>query len=683
MNTPNFRLPYGTLALDGLDVAYVPESIHLAGDNEMGAELQMANHRIVHLAPGTAPTDAASLGQLTEQIATVEEYVDSREATLQGYVDTRVDYVQNQVTATDGNVDSLNTRLNTVADIVGSYTLIGIDVNGNPIRRLEDGVLPTDAANFGQVVAGDAAVTSAFIAADTVVTNARIAGDAAVTTAYIAADTVVTNARIAGDAAVTTAYIAADAAVTTAYIAADAVVTTNSVQKSGSALTGGLTWSGVLTPIQAVNTGALNINFGAGTVASPMPTTLALASNVVSILSFKDLIGTTKAFIRYLSDTNVIDISVNSVSMLTLNNTTATLGGTLACGGNRITGMGAPTADSDATTRLYVTNADSVVAANATADLTAEVNARVASVGAEATTRAAQDAAVIASSLQKSGGTMTGDLIMSGGNINMGTGYMAADLNMGTHKITGISAGVSGDDGVRYDQTVLRNGNNAMTGILNMGMNIIGNCGPASSPTDVVTYTQITSKFVPLTGGAAVGQAMTGQLYMGTNRIGNCGVALSAADVVVYSQIQQSTIPLTAWRVGETVQRKWYSPQLSNNLSNTTCGPSANVVIVTIDVPVTNGNKLFIGGQFNINANGYNDDQFTMRAGFGSQYMDFVNSMPTGVGFRERTYTFNTVFLANATATKTFSWKIFNESTTDTITISSLNWLFSIKEVQS
>ena len=672
MNTPNFRLPYGTLALDGLDVAYVPESIHLAGDNEMGAELQMANHRIVHLAPGTAPTDAASLGQLTEQIATVEEYVDSREATLQGYVDTRVDYVQNQVTATDGNVDSLNTRLNTVADIVGSYTLIGIDVNGNPIRRLEDGVLPTDAANFGQVVAGDAAVTSAFIAADTVVTNARIAGDAAVTTAYIAADTVVTNARIAGDAAVTTAYIAADA-----------VVTTNSVQKSGSALTGGLTWSGVLTPIQAVNTGALNINFGAGTVASPMPTTLALASNVVSILSFKDLIGTTKAFIRYLSDTNVIDISVNSVSMLTLNNTTATLGGTLACGGNRITGMGAPTADSDATTRLYVTNADSVVAANATAALTAEVNARVASVGAEATTRAAQDAAVIASSLQKSGGTMTGDLIMSGGNINMGTGYMAADLNMGTHKITGISAGVSGGDGVRYDQTVLRNGNNAMTGILNMGMNIIGNCGPASSPTDVVTYTQITSKFVPLTGGAAVGQAMTGQLYMGTNRIGNCGVALSAADVVVYSQIQQSTIPLTAWRVGETVQRKWYSPQLSNNLSNTTCGPSANVVIVTIDVPVTNGNKLFIGGQFNINANGYNDDQFTMRAGFGSQYMDFVNSMPTGVGFRERTYTFNTVFLANATATKTFSWKIFNESTTDTITISSLNWLFSIKEVQS
>ena len=283
-----------------------------------------------------------------------------------------------------------------------------------------------------------------------------------------------------------------------------------------------------------------------------------------------------------------------------------------------------------------------------------------------------------------SAGTVSTDAVNYGQTLlRDGTNAMTAQLYMGNFRIGNLSAALSSLDAVNYGQTVLRDGTNAMTGILNMGLNIISNCGPASSPTDVVTYTQITNKFVPLTGGQAVGQAMTGQLSMGTNRIGDCGVALSAADVVVYSQIQQSTIPLTAWRVGETVQRKWYSPKLSNNLSNSTCGPSANVVIVTIDISVTNGNKIFIGGQFNIDANGYNDDQFTMRAGFGAQYMDFVNSMPTGVNFRERTYTFNTVFLANATATKTFSWKIFNESTTDTITISSLNWLFSVEEVQS
>jgi hypothetical protein len=183
---------------------------------------------------------------------------------------------------------------------------------------------------------------------------------------------------------------------------------------------------------------------------------------------------------------------------------------------------------------------------------------------------------------------------------------------------------------------------------------------------------------VPLTGGQAVGQAMTGQLSMGTNRIGDCGIALSAADVVVYSQIQQSTIPLTAWRVGETVQRKWYSPQLSNNLSNSTCAASSNVVIVTINMNVTNGNKIFINGQFNIDTN----DQFTMRAGFSTQYTDYVNQ-PTTVNFRDRTYNFHALFIPSSSGSKTISWKIFNESTTGTLTITASNWLFSIEEVQS
>ena len=259
-----------------------------------------------------------------------------------------------------------------------------------------------------------------------------------------------------------------------------------------------------------------------------------------------------------------------------------------------------------------------------------------------------------------------------------GTNAMTAQLYMGNFRIGNLSPALSSLDAVNYGQTVLRDGTNAMTGILNMGLNIISNCGPASSPTDVVTYTQITNKFVPLTGGQAVGQAMTGQLSMGTHRIGDCGVALSAADVVVYSQIQQSTIPLTAWRVGETVQRKWYSPQLSNNLSNSTCAASSNVVVVTINMNVTNGNKIFINGQFNIDTN----DQFTMRAGFSTQYTDYVNQ-PTTVNFRDRTYNFHALFIPSSSGSKTISWKIFNESTTGTLTITASNWLFSIEEVQS
>ena len=283
-----------------------------------------------------------------------------------------------------------------------------------------------------------------------------------------------------------------------------------------------------------------------------------------------------------------------------------------------------------------------------------------------------------------SAGTVSTDAVNYGQTMLLsGVNAMTAQLYMGNFRIGNLSPALSSLDAVNYGQTVLRDGTNAMTGILNMGMNIIGNCGPASSPTDVVTYTQITNKFVPLTGGQAVGQAMTGQLSMGTNRIGDCGIALSAADVVVYSQIQQSTIPLTAWRVGETVQRKWYSHELSNNLSNSTCGPSANVVVVTINMNVTDGNKILVNGQFNIDANGYADDQFTMRAGFSTQYTDYVNVIPTSVNFRERTYNFHALFIPSSSGSKTISWKIFNESTTDTLTISTLNWLFSIEEVQS
>ena len=98
---------------------------------------------------------------------------------------------------------------------------------------------------------------------------------------------------------------------------------------------------------------------------------------------------------------------------------------------------------------------------------------------------------------------------------------------------------------------------------------------------------------------------------------------------------------------------------------------------------VTDGNKILVNGQFNIDANGYADDQFTMRAGFSTQYTDYVNVIPTSVNFRERTYNFHALFIPSSSGSKTISWKIFNESTTDTLTISTLNWLFSIEEVQS
>lgn len=359
----------------------------------------------------------------------------------------------------------------------------------------------------------------------------------------------------------------------------------------------------------------------------------------------------------------------------------------------------------------------------------------------------AADLAVTNASVQKLGGTMTGNLTMSGANINMGSGYigllagvnptdavnygqvilrsgvnaMTADLAMGTHKITGLSAGtVSTDaanygqtllrdgtnamtaqlymgnfrignlspalsslDAVNYGQTVLRDGTNAMTGILNMGLNIISNCGPASSATDVVTYTQITNKFVPLTGGSAVGQAMTGQLYMGTNRIGGCGVALSSADCVVYSQIQQSTIPLTAWRSGETIQRKWLAPAFGDSiLASLAAGSDA--IATTTTMSVTAGNYVHMALSCQLNASGSSNDDFVFEAEFGTQSMLFTNVLPTVSSWRTRTYYFRALFVVGTTAVKTCRWRLYNNSTTgDTYSLDNTNWEFSVKEKQA
>lgn len=55
--------------------------------------------------------------------------------------------------------------------VQGATSTQGIDNNSNKITELAAGVAPTDAANVGQVTAGDAAVTTAFQAADAVLTT--------------------------------------------------------------------------------------------------------------------------------------------------------------------------------------------------------------------------------------------------------------------------------------------------------------------------------------------------------------------------------------------------------------------------------------------------------------------------------------------------------------------------------
>ena len=130
--------------------------------------------------------------------------------------------------------------------VEGSTTTNGIDNNGQTITERAAGVAPTDAANVGQVTAGDAAVTTAFQAADAVLTTGlanevtnriadvnaeetralaaegvlttglasevtnRTSADLSIRNDYTAADTLERNARIAADNSIRSDYQAAD-----------------------------------------------------------------------------------------------------------------------------------------------------------------------------------------------------------------------------------------------------------------------------------------------------------------------------------------------------------------------------------------------------------------------------------------------------------------------------------------
>lgn len=420
---------------------------------------------------------------------------------------------------------------------------------------------------------------------------------------------------------------------TSAYIAADAVVVASSVQKTGSALTGGLTWSNVATPISAVNTGGpLNVSLSAGTAGVPQTCSMKMASNSQSYTEFTDVAGTTKAWIRYLaSGGGSIDLTVANNPMATLTSSTVTLGGTVQLGGNRVTGMGAPTADTDAATRLYVTNAD---------------------------------ATVVASSVQKNGSTMSGSL-------NMG----------GTNRVTNMAASTVDGDAVRrqelYGVFLPLNGG-TMGGAINMGAFQITNMANGTGAQNAVTYTQTL-----LRNGT---QAMTGQLYMGNFRIGNLSPGLTSLDAVNYQQIAQSSIPLTAWRSGETMFTVRKSPAFSQNLTNTSCTvATAQVELLSTSMAVIAGNYVVVTATFECSSTGGGgDDHFRIVYEYGTtpQTVTYNYNLGAPTNFRNRVCTQEYCFLVPNTGIRTILARLYNDGD-DTMTIDDTNWSFVVRQIQA
>lgn len=433
-----------------------------------------------------------------------------------------------------------------------------------------------------------------------------------------------------------------------------------------------ISMSNVATPLTAVNTGgALNLSLSAGTAISTQPCSIKMSSNSQSYLEFTDVAAATKAWVRYLaSGGGSIDLTVANNQMVTLTSSTVTLGGTVQLGGNRVTGMGAPTADTDAATRLYVTNADTAVAANATAALTVEVNARVASVAAEATTRASEDALRV----RHDGSTaMTGNLNMNSNSVNNVVNVRSPTSTDLVLSRTGTTGTFTITDPAS-NKTVAALRNTAALGEVNLQMEGVTNLLTSGSPTTGAVTSGFSLKSTSL------------QYFTGVNPTsGSVKFAYDAGEFSINGNlaVNGGVVLRDTWQPGETKQKKRLAPALGDSLTTSSITKATgNAVVVTTTMTVVDGNHVYVKGAFNINCNGSSNDSFTMSAEFSTQTMDFINVMPTVAGFRERTYAFKALFIPTSSGSKTIRWRLYNNTDSDTITIATTNWTFSISEVQ-
>jgi hypothetical protein len=473
MNTLSGQRSYDTvLTLDGLsqfDSSIQTQALLIDGSNAMVADLDAGGHVVKNLSSGVNASDSATFGQVTAlETLSDSKYLAKTGGTLTATTGTtRLGIASN----TQGLIEFNNVAGTSLAQMfyaqANSDLRFSLGTNTNVFRI--SGTQITSARNLSMGITNRIVNLSPGISANDGIsyTQAMLRSGVNAATADIPMGgfklTGVGLATVGTDAASKDYVDSVATTLTTAYTLADSnlatSVDTTYYKKSGGLVSGTISSTGITQPFNFSNSaGPLVSRMSAGQVSVTNSCTLEMCSNSASIINFQDNTNTTKAKIQYSFGTpGAISLVVGGSQVLSASDTT------LACGlinmqQNRIFNLApTPTTDQDAVPRLYMQNADSVVASNATAALTVEVNARVASVGAEAATRAAQDAALLASSVQKAGDTMTGSLTFSGGNINMGTGYI------------GLQNGVSATDAVNKQQmeagdaTVASNASSALT----------------------------------------------------------------------------------------------------------------------------------------------------------------------------------------------------------------------------
>lgn len=199
--------------------------------------------------------------------------------------------------------------------------------------------------------------------------------------------------------------------------------------------------------------------------------------------------------------------------------TGGTLSGALAMGTNKITGLGTPTATTDAATKAYADLMLPLTGGTLSGALAMGTN-KITGLGAPtATTDAATKAyadSVAALRLALTGGTMSGAIAM------------------GSNKITGLAAGTVNGDALRYEQLVgqyLPLSGGALTGALAMGNNKITGLGTPTVTTDAATkaYADL---MLPLTGGT-----LSGNIAMGNNKVTGLGAPSATTDATTKTYV--------------------------------------------------------------------------------------------------------------------------------------------------
>ena len=275
-----------------------------------------------------------------------------------------------------------------------------------------------------------------------------------------------------------------------------------------------------LDSIVAGGTAATKLPLAGGTMTG----SIAMSNNKVTGLGAPT--ATTDAATKKYVDDSVAAVDLTGL----VKKTGDTMSGALAMGNNKITGLGTPTATTDAVTKAYADGKVAKTGDTMSGDLNMGtkkvVNVGAPVAGTDVTNKTYVDGietSVLSKAVLLAGSTMTGD------------------LNMGTKKVTGLGAPAVDTDATNKAyvdgvlDTKLSTSGGTMSGPITMGNQKISGLGTPTATSDATTKTYVDNLLngkLNLTGGT-----MSGAIAMGNQKITGLGAPTATTDATTKTYV--------------------------------------------------------------------------------------------------------------------------------------------------